>query len=207
MKRVSQLLRETRLAKGYSLEDIYRDTKIQPKVLGLLEGGDWANLPEETYLKGLIRNYGEYLGLDREHLQALFRREYRKKEEIEKPLWPKLPFSFSFSPNFLLILGTVALLILMFAYLGFQYFSQAFGPQLSIASPREGMVVDTGFLTVQGRTDPDAQVYVNGGKIDVSGDGRFSSQLTISQKVTTIEILAQNKFGREKKETRTVHTR
>lgn len=199
-------MRETRFEKGLSLEDVYRETKIQPKILRLLEEGDWQNLPEESHLKGLIKNYGEFLGLEKEILFALFRREYKKREGEERPLWPKFPFRFLPFPNFFIILATGILLFAFVFYLAFQYFSQVLGPELQVHSPQEGAVIEGRVVEVQGRTDPDAQIYINGGKVEISQSGDFSSHLTILDEVTTIEIVARNKFGKEKKVVRTVKT-
>lgn len=207
MKKVSQLLQETRLLKGYSIEKVFEETKIQPKIIVLLEEGSWEGLPDETYIKGLIKNYGEFLGLERTNLFALFRREYQKKTDLGKPLWPKFPFAFSLSPNFLLILGTVSLLLIMAAYLAFQYFSQALGPKLEVITPQNGLILEVNEVEIRGRTDPDSQVFVNGGKVEISKEGDFLSRLVVSQKVMTIEIVAQNKFGKEKRVQRTIQAR
>lgn len=206
MRKVSQLLKETRFEKGLALEDVYRETKIQTKILKLLEEGNWENLPEESYVRGLIKNYGEFLGLEKEILLALFRREYRRKEEQEKPLWPKFSFRFLPSPNFLIVLGTGFLLLAFVFYLAFQYFSQVLGPELQVTVPQNEAVIEGKVVDVQGKTDPDAQVYINGGKVEISQSGNFSSRLTLIEEVTIIEIVARNKFGKEKKVTRTVRT-
>lgn len=206
MRKVSQLLGETRFAKELSLEDVYRETKIQPKILKLLEEGDWQNLPDESYVRGLIKNYGEFLGLEKEVLLALFRREYRRKKEQERELWPKFSFRFFPSPNFLIVLGTAILLLVFVFYLAFQYFSQVLGPELQVTVPQNEAVIQGKVVDIKGKTDPDAQVYVNGGKVEVSQSGHFSSRLTLIEEVTTIEIVARDKFGKEKKVTRIVKT-
>ena len=64
MKRVGQILKEERLRRKLTLDDIEKYTKIRRKVLEALEEGDYSKLPAETFVKGFIKNYGEFLNLE-----------------------------------------------------------------------------------------------------------------------------------------------
>ncbi|MDP3042772.1 MAG: helix-turn-helix domain-containing protein [Candidatus Omnitrophota bacterium] len=56
-------LKKIRQEKGLSLEDIHKKTKIHPNVLRVIEGDSISNL-SPIYLKGFIKIYCGYLGLD-----------------------------------------------------------------------------------------------------------------------------------------------
>jgi|Deesub1362B_J571_1020462.scaffolds.fasta_scaffold04107_4 cytoskeletal protein RodZ len=75
MSELGQLLREKREQKGASLEDVEEVTRIRKKYIEALEGGDYGLLPAEIYVKGFLRNYAIYLGLDVEEVMALYRKE------------------------------------------------------------------------------------------------------------------------------------
>jgi cytoskeletal protein RodZ len=66
-------LRTAREEKGYSHEQVGRDTNIARRYLEALETEDFAKFPGEPYLLGFLRNYGEYLGLDANELLSLYR--------------------------------------------------------------------------------------------------------------------------------------
>jgi cytoskeleton protein RodZ len=57
-------LREARARRGIDLVRAEADTKIRAKYLQALEDERFEILPAETYVKGFLRTYAEYLGLD-----------------------------------------------------------------------------------------------------------------------------------------------
>lgn len=63
-KSVGTILREARLAKGLSLIDVEKGTSIRSRYLEAVENDEYAKTPGEVFLKGIIRNYGNFLGLD-----------------------------------------------------------------------------------------------------------------------------------------------
>jgi cytoskeletal protein RodZ len=61
---IGNSLREARLRQGLDLPRAEADTKIRVKYLQALEEENFELLPAETYVKGFLRTYAEYLGLD-----------------------------------------------------------------------------------------------------------------------------------------------
>jgi cytoskeleton protein RodZ len=57
-------LREARLRQGADLVEAEQATKIRTKYLRALEDERFELLPAQTYVKGFLRSYAEYLGLD-----------------------------------------------------------------------------------------------------------------------------------------------
>jgi len=64
MFEIGTSLREARLRKGLELPQIESATKIRGKYLLALEEEQFAQLPAQTYVKGFLRTYADYLGLD-----------------------------------------------------------------------------------------------------------------------------------------------
>lgn len=64
MEAISQKLRSAREALGITLEQAEDETKIRRKYLEALEAANEADIPGEVYLKGFLRTYGNYIGLD-----------------------------------------------------------------------------------------------------------------------------------------------
>jgi hypothetical protein len=61
---IGNSLREARLRRGIDFPQAETATKIRGKYLRALEDEQFAVLPAQTYIKGFLRTYAEYLGLD-----------------------------------------------------------------------------------------------------------------------------------------------
>jgi cytoskeleton protein RodZ len=82
---IGNSLREARLRQGLELPRIEADTKIRGKYLRALEEERFDVLPGDTYVKGFLRTYAEYLGLDGQ----LYLDEYNSRfTTAEEPLAP-----------------------------------------------------------------------------------------------------------------------
>jgi len=64
MFEIGSSLREARLRQGLDFPEAEQATKIRGKYLRALEDEQFELLPSQTYVKGFLRNYAEYLGLD-----------------------------------------------------------------------------------------------------------------------------------------------
>jgi cytoskeleton protein RodZ len=64
MFEIGSSLREARLRQALDFPEIEQATKIRGKYLRALEDEQFDLLPAQTYVKGFLRSYAEYLGLD-----------------------------------------------------------------------------------------------------------------------------------------------
>src|SRR3954451_20158328 len=64
MFEIGNSLREARVRRGVDFAQAELTTKIRGKYLRALEDEQFDMLPAETYVKGFLRTYAEYLGLD-----------------------------------------------------------------------------------------------------------------------------------------------
>jgi cytoskeletal protein RodZ len=79
------LLREAREKRGISLEKAEADTRIRYKFLLALENEDYSVLPGQVYIKGFLKTYASYLGLDPAQVVGLY------KASVAPPESEKLP--------------------------------------------------------------------------------------------------------------------
>jgi cytoskeleton protein RodZ len=63
-----------REARGLTLEDAERDTRISRRYLEALEAEQFEIIPAPVYARGFLRSYSQYLGLDPQEMLALFPR-------------------------------------------------------------------------------------------------------------------------------------
>lgn len=65
---VGRLLRNRRLSRGLTLEDVERAIRFGARHVGAVEEGRFADLPPQPYGRGLVRAYAVLLGLEPEEL-------------------------------------------------------------------------------------------------------------------------------------------
>src|SRR5215218_561050 len=87
MFEIGSTLREARTRRELTLHDAQEATRIRLKHLAALEDERFDQLPEEVYVKGFLRAYADYLGLDGE----LFVAEFNSRLEANRPLPPPEP--------------------------------------------------------------------------------------------------------------------
>ncbi len=83
MFEIGTSLREARLRRGIDFAQAELATKIRGKYLRALEEEQFEVLPAETYVKGFLRTYAEYLGLDGQLYVDEFNSRYVAGDERE----------------------------------------------------------------------------------------------------------------------------
>lgn len=73
MQTVGEILRAEREKKGLSIKDIETATSIRALYINAIEEDNYTIVPGEVYLKGFIRNYANYLGLDGQQMVDIYR--------------------------------------------------------------------------------------------------------------------------------------
>jgi len=201
MQTVGQLLKKARLEKGISLEEIASQTKIRHNFLLNLEADDFASLPSLTSAKGFLKTYASFLDLSTDQVLAVFRRDFDKKEGkkvlpqgLIKPIDDR---SFFWSPKFSLIALIMVVFLGLVTYLIFQYFSLVKPPSLKITFPTDGITVSQEIINVNGRTDVDALLTVNGDSVLLQDDGVFEHQLILFKGENQIIVEATSKNGKK----------
>ncbi|KPL61071.1 helix-turn-helix domain-containing protein [Rossellomorea vietnamensis] len=89
MTELGNRLKEAREAKGYSLDDLQRITKIQKRYLIGIEEGNYDAMPGKFYVRAFIKQYCEAVGLPPE---VIFEEH---KEEIPTTYEDEIPVSLS----------------------------------------------------------------------------------------------------------------
>ena len=91
MFEIGNSLREARLRQGLEIPRIETDTKIRGKYLRALEEEQFDVLPGDTYVKGFLRTYADYLGLDGQLYLDEYNSRFAAAEEV--------PFAQSTAPR------------------------------------------------------------------------------------------------------------
>ncbi len=205
MKTVGQILSETRINKGLTLEEAEAATKIRKKTLKMLEEGDWKALPSPTFAKGLIKNYGKFLGLDEKDLLAFYRREVDERI-LGKKAVTATPKSrgLRFTPQLVTIGAIAAFALIVFIYLFLQFRSFTGAPSLELSEPKDNTKINSSEVNLVGKTWDDAILKVNGQQVQLSPGGTFSLPVSLNPGLNTITVTAENRFGKVSTIKRTV---
>lgn len=195
---IGQRLRDKRIERKLSINDVAISLKIKPQFLEAIEKGDYKRLPSPAYAQGFVRNYADYLGLPKAQTSALFKRDFDEKKAIKV-----LPDGISRTKeykksrlNFRNVILNGIVLIIAISFLVFQTKTQFMSPSLRISSPKDGSEVAKE-VSVIGRTDKNATVTVNNEPVAINNNGEFSKKLSLFPGKTTITVKAMNRLGKE----------
>jgi cytoskeletal protein RodZ len=198
---LGEKLRNLRSERRISLGEVSRVTRIQVKYLEYLEDGEYNKLPVDVYVKGFLRGYAQFLGVDDGILMRLYEKEKGIKNNLEKVSPNKTieKEKINISP-FLITPKVLVFFVFSFIFFGGVFYLykeiDAFAntPKLIIINPAQNSSSDGNSVVVEGITDKDARVFINNQPILVSDEGRFSEDLALQSGTNTININAINRF-------------
>lgn len=78
MKKAGEILKENRLKKNLSLSEISQELRIHIRFLEAIENADYSVFSDAVQIKGFIKNYSRFLGLNEGEVMAFWRREYEE---------------------------------------------------------------------------------------------------------------------------------
>ena len=191
-------LRGKRQKQGASLDALARQTHIPSKYLLAIEQGAFNTLPKaRAFRLAYVKEYAEALGFDRDLMvEQMIREAGLDDVSFIHPQTPVKQFPFASLASALRLAGTAALAILFVGYLGWQIKGIIQPPRLMVYSPFEGDVVNQLSALVQGETEHEARLTVNGQEIMVNEAGKFEDKIDLSPGVNTITVAAEKKHGK-----------
>jgi len=81
---IGKFLKNQREAQGVSLENIARDTHISERYLEAIEQEDFKKLPGTFFVRGFIKTYADYIGLDSREILENYRNCFEKYDESKR---------------------------------------------------------------------------------------------------------------------------
>lgn len=94
MDGLGEYLREARNRKGVDVREAARKTRINAVFIQALEDENFSKLPGPVFIRGFLRSYGNYLGLDQDDLMDRYQAQFiGKPQGASAPLLiEQLPF-------------------------------------------------------------------------------------------------------------------
>ena len=117
LKRIGNFIKEARLSRNQSIEELASDLKIGAHQLEAIEEGNEENLPEKVFVKAMIRRISQKLKLDTDFIMAEFKTE-RKEVNIEEIVEEVSKKNYKSRQSENLNLGAFLIFILISGFLG-----------------------------------------------------------------------------------------
>ncbi len=204
------LLRQARERKKRTLAEAAATSKIPERYLSLLESDALADLPDDIYAKIFLKTYCKFLDLDTPSVLGLYREQrafdasFRRSEPRRHPTPSVAASHMIVTPKLIrgILLG-IAVLGLA-AYVGVELMKIVTPPSISITTPADGTVTAERAIAIEGATEPEVTLRINGKGIAVSDDGGFRDTLILQEGLNTIRIVGAKKHSREMVVTRRI---
>lgn len=195
MLTVGNLLKKAREHSGKQIEEIAQIIRIKPDYLHKIEQNDFSSFNSSTFVKGFIRSYASFLGLDAENIVALFRRQIG---EEDVPLKAKRSVtkrqSFVVSPTTIISAAIVIFFVGLFGFLLSQFYKLQQPPVLKIAQPTAAIsTVESASYEIKGLVEENSLVSVNGSQIQLRDDSTFSLLVELKEGDNTFTFDAWKK--------------
>lgn len=206
MKTIGEILKEARINKSFSVNDVEKVTKIRSSFITAIENGKWEELPTFPTVLGFVKSISWALGVEEKLAVAILKRDYPPKNLKITPK-PDIGGKFIWSPKLTFALGIIIAAVILFGYLGLEYFRFVSPPRLFVESPKDSQTIIGNSVNVFGSTDGDAKVTINGQPVIVSDDGKFSVSLDVVPETSEITIVASSRSGKVTTESRRINVR
>lgn len=203
---VGECFKAKREELGVTLQDLGLKLRIKPEYLESLENSDYDNLPAEVYVKGFVRSYADFVGFDAQKMVNMLKREMAVGDKMKKNIKKtekKAKFDAGspiITPKVVTLFFSAIILAVIGYYLWHQISSFNSKPYLLIKSPSENTIVEDSKVVIEGETEKEITVEINGVNVYVDTEGKFKETILLQPGVNQIMIQAKNRFNMATKE-------
>lgn len=208
---VGALLRQAREEAGLSLAAVANRTKIPERYLAMFESEGRGALPDDVYAKIYLKAYGKFLGFDTPTLVELYRKERVRLAPPERKTAPRrhptttVPASaMVVTPKLIQAIFLGLIVLGLVAYFAFEIKKIIAPPRISLTSPADGLVTTERDLVIEGRTEPEVALSVNGKPVSLDADGNFHDTLDLQEGLNVITVVGAKKHSKEMSVTRRI---
>jgi cytoskeletal protein RodZ len=178
---IGPALKQARLLQGKSIEEASRDTRIRPEYIDALEGERYESLIGEPYVRGFLRSYSTYLGLDPDKVVTVYNRSFGPPRptlpdpapgpsRTRRSAPPHLVDVVRHHPSWTFLIAVAVLALVVFGAFGLLSRSPAV-PRADKPSARPSVTVlpPSVVVTLTAQRDVDAEILVDGKRDPASG--------------------------------------
>lgn len=200
---------ELRMKAGLSLTEAAKLSKVSEGAIRSLEEERWHEIPDPLYFEHVFRSYLSLYSIQQNYYLQKYRTSLniqsreRTTEELmplERARWS----DFTVWSRVVAAFGLIVFAGLIGGYVFYQVRAVTAAPSLFVDTPKEGERLARPVADIQGKTEPDANVSINGRSAIVDNEGFFKLTIDIPSGPTVIVIQAKKRRGKTAEETRHV---
>lgn len=182
MPALGERFRAAREARGLTLSDVAEQIRIRSVYLAAIEEENWPAIGAPVYVRGFLRTYARFLGLDAEEAVGAFNQQ-AAGATAEAPAEAEAVAARSSEPRrllpFIWIASVVA--VLLIAYVAFN----AFSPREPAAQTAPTVALPS---TTAGALPPDATAATASPQTSASPDALVSPSATIASQANSLSV-------------------
>lgn len=209
--------RETR---GRSIEEIAEKLKISVQHLEALEHGRYNDLPSPVYIKNYLKLYAKECGISWDRIEEQYEQEVHVYHNPELPLRKKPTVQQAAKhrkkkrinrlstggahrkaleiPQLVKIGAGAVIALLVILYFVWGLVSFFSPPELVLIYPTEDIRVTERLLIVEGYSEPESTVTINGQTVALGTDGTFSEEVYLHEGVNTLQVSTRTRRSKER---------
>lgn len=197
---LGELLRDRRTERGETPDDVERATHVAKKYLAALEENDFKKLPDPVYARHFVRTLARHYGFDPEIAAANLVREMSVtvgSQAVRHPVNFIAGRTLMVTPKVVkgALLGACFLAVV--GYFAFSVHHILKAPRLMVYSPQDDQVFYGQEVALEGLTEPEVELTVNGEEVPIEPDGSFKDTLNLPPGVSSLRVAARKKHSRE----------
>ncbi len=199
METLPEYLKSAREGFSYDIKQVAKITNISDKFIIALEQGAYHKLPADVYVRGFLKKLAELYMADHELLTEQYKKERGIHENItrRKTAYKEYaPHKFVVTPKSMAFALMAFFILFILGYLFYQIRSINQPPRIAILQPKDGDVIQTSSVVVQGQTDPGTNLNINGQAVAVDAYGNFKQLISLSPGRKELDFTAQSNFGK-----------
>lgn len=202
----SARLKKARAELGCSRHDAAIKTKIPERYIARFEDGAYDKLPDDVYTRIYLKVYCKFLGLDVPTIINMQKQEHLRQTACRKtspgavrhhptraiPAWQLLV-----TPQIIrtAIVGIVVLGLAAYFWLAIKNIVTP--PTITLTSPRDNLVTTEHSVTVEGRTEQEVSLRINGKYVAPDSYGNFQDTLELQDGMNDLKIVGVKKHSKE----------
>ncbi len=206
---IGERLLRRRQALNLSIQDVSQEIQAPRKFIQALEEDRFEVFSAKVYALGFLKKLITLLNLeDGPALIQEFNTEWEiqilRKNNVALSLQKRKRDFFNLTPRRLALGGGGIVLFLFLSFFGYRLFNFLVVPKLELTEPQNQAVLTEPIVRVQGKTEKESRLTVNGRELKIDEAGNFDEKIELGAGLNGLEFLVQNRFGKQNKVTRYV---
>ncbi|HNU81651.1 MAG TPA: helix-turn-helix domain-containing protein [bacterium] len=196
-ERSGEKLRAARLRQNIDIKNASEKLHIREEYLLSLENEEYDRLPSGLYGRQFLKEYCRYLNLNYQDILKLS--PFAEEAVSHNPFSQKIlrRHKFLIFPKIIRNALLILLFLICILYLSIYFFRLVSPPELILEYPDKNLVLQNPIINIQGKSEPETEIKINGTGIMSDQDGHFSQEIKLKQGLNNLTISAKKKYGRE----------